>query len=339
MKTKSKPSAVSRGTTKVESTNPQKLRKRYQVRIKQRDPIAESEAAEIRPNKSPSIATKPFEQCLIEFLGASALPEVSAKYQALSGADRPVEKPLASDRALMKEIHRSLYRDLLNYLAEHPCEVGLQVTRLGVVEGNAAVISVMEARKPKALYERAKVDGFAGVRFCPVPQADPAGLGVAVDLVVVVFGQDARSKLATAAARSRGIARFERSTIEWFGPGDTGSIEMVLKSMTSPPFNGLPRGDPFADRQGAFGPGCGSGLRAMITLMCRAQLPVSKALVGFGGGKRMVTRALADIDDSLKLRCKIGPEIVHQNEIPHFFFAEMRRLGWDHISVPIVKLH
>ena len=337
MLTKLKPASKRRGA--ANNNDKPKKPKRFKVRIKERDPIADSEDAHDQPKMAGSAPTKPFEQCMIEYVGASASPELSAKYAALCGAARPVAKPLASDRALMREVELGLGRDLQNRLAGNPSEVGLQVTRLGVVPGNAAVISVMEVRKAKAWYERAKVDGFAAVRFCPVPQADSAVPGIAVDLVTIVFGHDARAKLASAAACSRGPDRFERSSVGWVDGDDTDEIEMALASMFSPPFHCLPQWDPFRDLGDCFDARCESGLRTLITLMCRSQLPLKKLLIGLGGGKRMVKRATADVDDSLKVRCKSEPEIVHQDEIPHFWSSELRRLGWDHISVPIVKLH
>ena len=127
--------------------------------------------------------------------------------------------------------------------------------------------------------------------------------------------------------------------MQWLDGDDVDEIELTLKSMISPPFHGLPEFSPFTESGARFHSRCESGLRAMITLMCRSQLPLKKMPMGFGGGKRMVKRATADVEDSLKLRCKAGPEIVHQEEIPHFWSSELRRLGWDHTSVPIVKLH
>ena len=340
MPKKSKPPAKRGGATNSNSNK--KRPRKFKVQIKQRDPIADSEAAYDQPIRAGLATTKPFEQCMIEYVGAAGLPEVSAKYVALCGADRPVAKPLVCDRVLMKEVELGLFRDLRDHLAQSPSDVGLQVTRLGVVPGDAAVISVMDARKPKGLYERAKVDGIAVVRFCAVPQTDAFVPGIAVDLVTIVFGQDVKSKLATAAARSRGPDGFGRSPYQWFEGDDEDyidDVEMALTNAFSPPFHGLPRWDPFGDLGAQFDAQCVTGLRATITLMCRSQLPLKKALIGFGGGKRMVKRTLTDVDDSLKSRCKAGPAIVHQDEIPHFWSAELRRLGWGHISVPIVKLH
>lgn len=337
MPKKSKPPA-NRRSNATDGASTKKTPRKFKDIRKRRDPIAESEAADTHPTKAASATKKSFEQGLIESVNASGSPELSAKYAALCGAARPVAKPLVCDRGLMKAVELDIGRDLQSLLAESPSDVGLQTTRIGVVSGAHAVISVMEMRKAKALYEKAKVDGIATVRFCAIPGADPAWPDIALDLVTTIWGTDAESKLASAASRSRGPDSYQRSRTDWDEPDEI-DWDMALGGMFSPPFHSLPQWDPLRDRTAEFDRRCDTGKRAAITLMCRSQLPLRKALLGFGGGKRIVKRALANVDESLKARCKAGPAILDENEIPHFWFSELRRQGWDNISVPIVKLH
>lgn len=112
----------------------------------------------------------------------------------------------------------------------------------------------------------------------------------------------------------------------------------MVRSMLSPPFNQLPQGDHLQTSSGAFHHFANNGDRALMTFMCRAQLPVRKALMHFGAGKPIIAGALAKMDHALKLLCKAAPEILHEDAVSHFLFSELRRLDMEDFSVPIVKL-
>ena len=200
------------------------------------------------------------------------------------------------------------------------------------------VIDVPQARKAAQVYKRAKVDGVAGVRLCAVPDPETGDICIGTDVVALFGGNGARTKVGNALQRARTRLGMGRSDIEWLSRDDLDAVSAAFSSIFDAPWPGLSVPDSF-NPGAAFNEASSPGLRALITLMCRSQLSLRRMLIYFGDAKPICKGAIGTVEHALKMQCTQDPEILHRDLIPHFWFAELRRLGLDHMSVPAIKLH
>lgn len=277
------------------------------------------------------------EQRLIEHVRATRNPEVAVKYQTLLGSVRPVARALMCNRPLLKEAEDHIVGEVRKCLAAGSLRFGVQTTRVLVTPGDRANISVADTKKPRSFYDKANLDGIAALRICPVPSVEGCRFAIAEDVVAVFWGRDAEQKLEHRLRRTKPGSQLEQSPVQWFESDDLESLRQVVGSMLLPPFNQLPHGD-LTSPAGSFHPHATKGDRALITFMCRSQLPVRKALMHFGAGKPIIAGALAKMDHTLKTRCKAAAQVLHEDEVAHFLFEELRRLDMENFSVPVVKL-
>ena len=326
-----------RPTAKAKSADPNivqsKKKPRYTVKTKTKDKPAKTKAllpVQIAPCSAVSSR-------LITYGGALASPERVERYEALCGAARPVMKAIASDCVAMDELKNAIAADIRKQFAGIPTRIGIHVARLGVFNGAAVDVSLDEVKKGGLLYKNAGVDGISTIRFCSVPQDDPAVTGIAIDLITLVWGDNADRLVFASTHRKRGPDFFSRAPMQWWEPDDPDGLDLALDMMFSPPFDGLPFLDPTNGELVRFDAQSDRGLRELLTLMCRSQVQISKMMVGYRSGKGIIKRALIRVDELMVRRCKSVREILTQEEIPHFWFAEVRRLELNHISVPIVK--
>lgn len=265
-------------------------------------------------------------------------PEIAAFYEALLGVGRPVSQALCSDVPLVDDCLANLEPPMSRSFAGNGVEYGVQVTRVATSALGCVRFNITKARKAASIYSKAEVDVIGGLRLCPA--VDPErGDSIALDLVAIFGGSGARTKVQEAFGRSREGDRYRRMPITWTSTGDFSTLESCLKDMFRPPWSRLPTRDPLYDPNAAFGDEWRQGQRALITLMCRSQLPLRKMLIGYGAGKAIASGAIGSVEHLLKGRCRAGPEVVHRDEVAHRWFDELRRRGLDHIAVPNLLLH
>lgn len=315
-----------------------KPKKKFNVRTRSKS-TAPTMAPPARGHKTaPPTSASTAEQGLIRYVQAEALPGTAVKYQAALGSEPPVSKGLASDVVACKVVEDCVVDELLTYLANNSVEVAVQVSSLGVSAGEAAELPVARIKMGAALYGRAEVDAISFVRPSPVPRADPAKFGLAQDLVSVMWGQNLENALFAATTRTRSADPFTRSPLSVFPPGDPAWQELTRAIMFSTPLHRRPDHDPLADPAAGFDRACPIGLRALVTLMARLQLPLARALVGIGRGKGIVDRAKSRLKESMKERCKGRPAILRDEEVLHFCFAERDRCKLDQMVPPLVLI-
>lgn len=279
------------------------------------------------------------EDRIIRYARAEGLDDVSDAYNALMGHKRPVDQAICSNVNLLAACQESIVDTFLCKLGSDATEVGVQVTRVSMVSANRALIDVPEARKAAQVYKRAKVDGVAGVRLCAVPDPETGDVIIATDVVALFGGNGVRTKVSNALQRARMPLGMGRSDIEWLSRDDPHAVSAAFKSIFGAPWTQLPNTDPFFNPRAAFNEASPSGLRALITLMCRSQLTLRRMLIYFGDAKPICTGAIGTVEHALMTQCKGDPEILHRDVIPHFWFDELKRLGLDRMSVPAIKLH
>lgn len=313
--------------------------KTYKVIVKPKAGVTERESGPPINATARSFQTSTIASRLIRYVEATDLPEIAVKYEASLGYARPVRLALASDLVACNVLKDGLSAEVRDRLAKTPTGFGLQVARAGVVSGSAARISLQGILKAKKLYERAGIDGFSGVRLCAVPLEDPTHMGIALDLVTFMIGTESDRLVYASTVRSRTPEAFAKTSIQWWEPDDLEGLDVALNRMFCAPFNRLPDCDQTLGEGCDFDPRSESGLRALIVLMCRSQVQLSKMMVGYGSGKAMLSRAFTNVKSAMAERCKAASEILSDEEIIHFWFAELRRLELDDISVPIIRLH
>lgn len=276
-------------------------------------------------------------QDVIEYTGAEDHPEIAAQYGALMGVDRPLSKTPASDGWAHGLAVQRIIEEMSAQLSANPAEVGLRVARFGVVPGSKAVIPIPQIKDASRVYGRAGLEAVSAIRICTVPGADPTNPDLALDLVTISWGEAVSRNLFAATRRSRKPTPFVGSKMKVFEPGDMGWVDgfraLLASSVDAPP-------DPDLPIDGKFDHRCPYGRRALTTLMARSQLPLRRAFVHSGLlGKGILQRAFSKVEGDNNVRCKVGPDLVHQDGIPHFWFDELRRQQLDNISVPIVRHH
>lgn len=260
----------------------------------------------------------------------SASDDTKRKYEALRGIGLPVDDLVASNRVAMDMIAASAAKAVRKHVKAGSLELGFQVTRLGIVDGGAAEISVSDVRKLGSIYKRAGVDAIGAPRVCPVLQPDSATPGLAVDFCSLFFGKGAAGKLANAEYRERYRGGPTRSAVEMLDPRKGSSVKLAFLRMLNAPLGSLPPGEAH-DEDGVGDVG------AFVTLMARSQLRLNKTLVLVGAGKPIMNAITGGLDHTRRKACKEADEVVHIDTLVHFLFAEVRRLGMHDIAVPIVR--
>jgi hypothetical protein len=278
----------------------------------------------------------PIAERLMHFAQAQEDAGRVKRYEAVLGHDRPVDVPLASFSALMREGAAIARSNLSASLAPDDGHLKYQVNRVAICSIEKVAFSVAEARKIATQYGRAGYDGFATVRFSPVPDPDTGAEMMAVDVVVLFCGTPEPKKISR--RRRPAVDGVERSVIETIALSDRAAVKAAIAAMFYPPLTRTPSGDPLDAEGVKFRKGSNQLERALVTLMCRSQLPAKKMLVGFGAGKAIVDAAYSRIDYLLKEKCKGMPEFLHRDLVAHFWFDELRSLELHHLSVPKITL-
>lgn len=275
---------------------------------------------------------------VLQYVGAADHPDLRNRYSALFGDIRPVDVALASYTDLLKEGAKGALASLSSLMATEGGELKFQVNRIAVGPSAKPDFSVGDARKVAAEYGRAGYDGIAEVRFCPVPDPGTGADMIAMDAVALFTGNPTPTYLGKRRRRTKAADGVQRSAVRAFSLNDEAAVNAALAAIFHPPLTRLPTGDPFEQEGQSFAKGSKQAERALVTLMCRSQLPVKKMLIGFGAGKSIVDGVHGRIEYLLKEQCKGTPPLVHRDLVPHFWFGELRRLELHHLSVPEIKL-
>lgn len=316
------------------------MNKKFRVRTKQ-----SSSRRAARPGGTvtsiKSTSKKSLMDRIHEFARTTEAPEVVAFYDSIFGIGRPLDDLVASNQHLLKAMRPLLLSDFEAYLNAQPSRVGREVTRIAVTRGSNADFPIPDVRKAASIYKRAGVDVISTVRFRPVADdGDPNGFAFAVELYALIFGDSAEGKLLAKSRRSRRGTGLNRSRRQWIEPHNTEAIRAAVRGLFSTNYTSPPIEDSFVDLAALpdWSDKNGRNLRAYITMMARAQLPLKYMLVLNGAGGPILARALAEMQHALKESSKDRPPVIHRDGVAHFFFSELRRLGLDDISVPLVRL-
>lgn len=294
-----------------------------------------------RRNRSVAGMRKTIVDRIVARAEATNDPQLSAQYDAIFGRGRPIDDLMATNLELLSRMRPSVLAALRAHLNNHEVPVFRQVTRLGSTPGSNAEISVPAIRKAARLYEQAKIDVIAAVHFIPEPNAaDPHGVGFRLELRVLFFGEAADSKVYAKERSSRSRKKFKRSPVQKIDAGDRTALSEALKQIITPGYTGVPIEDLFLNFEvgSSWADDADRGLRALFTMMARAQLPLKSMLVLHGAGKSVFAHAITEAKRQLDAACKAGPFVIHRDGLVHFFFAELRRLGLHDVSVPLVML-
>ena len=275
---------------------------------------------------------------LMVYVKASEGPPLVDQYGALLGTARPVDVPLASHTELLKEGAKEAFHGLGSSIVRDGAEIQFQVSRIAVRRLDDLIFPIVDARKVATEYGKRGYDGIAGVRLSPLPDADTGEAKIALD-VVAIYSADPNAPPSTRLRKKQAaLGYIQRSGTETFSLNDTRKVKEALAAIFYPPLTRLPPGDDVYDEKRSFAKGSVQGERALVALMCRSQLPISKMLIGFGAGQAVVKSVNAHIDQHMKEACKGKAGVLHRDHVPHFWFDELRRLGLDHLSVPRIKL-
>ncbi|RXZ64252.1 hypothetical protein [Pelagerythrobacter rhizovicinus] len=288
--------------------------------------------------KSRTSSTKPIAERLLQFVEAADDPPLMDRYDALMGVGRPVDDVLASYRDLFKEGAKVGLASIERSMVKEGADLKFQVSRIAIRPFADPDFSIADARKVPAKYGSAGYDGIASVRFCPVPHPDTGADMIAMDTVVLYSGNPPPSRPVRRRRSPAATDGVDHAASVTFNLNDGAAVKAALASIFYPPLAHLPIGDPFEDKDKRFAKGSKQAERALVTLMCRSQLPVKKMLIGFGAGKSIVDGVHGRLEYLLKERCKGTPALVHRDLVPHFWFGELRRLELHHLSVPEIKL-
>ena len=278
----------------------------------------------------------PIAERLMNFAKADEDSGRAKRYEAVLGRDRPVDVPLASYAELFRRGAAVARSNLATSLAPDEGHLKYQVNRVAICSIENVAFSVAEARKVAAKYGREGYDGFAAVRFSPFPDPDTGAEMMAVDVVVLFCGTPERKK--TSRRRRPAVDGVKRSVVKTIAFKDRAAVKAAIAAMFYPPLTRTPSGDPLDVDGVKFRKGSNQLERALVTLMCRSQLPAKKMLVGFGAGKAIVDAAYSWIDYLLKEKNKGMPEFLHRDLVAHFWFDELRRLELHHLSVLKITL-
>jgi len=282
-------------------------------------------------------------QSILEYVGAADDPDALAAYNAIFGIEGPIVDLSIANHVRMSAVRDAVVETMTSHLSQNGQEWGLQVTRLGVVAGSSAEIDVPEVRKQSRIYTQAGVDAITAVVPSPVPlSSDPNGFGIALDSCALVFGPGAESLLQRAElkARPRRKDAPRRTSICWQGPDEADELKAALTRIFRPSLiNGIalegiseaPVSDEWKRRSACR-------KRGFVTLMMRSMLPLKKSLSLVGESRSLVVGAIAAAEGAMKKAQRDSKPCVHPDGLPHFWFRELRRLGLDDISVPLVKL-
>ena len=330
------------------TTNNFSKRKRFKVKLKRSDIV--------QPPIEIS-STGPAADQIHRFMRTQENPGSCTACNSILGIEGAVAETTVANEVQTSAISESVERSVLRQWRTTPTEWGVQTTRICVVPGSAAVIDVRAARKAFRLYSQADVDAIVIVTVGPVPlETDPLGFGLAVDVRAIVFGPNAQAKLTLIEAKSRprragrpshrgaeprrsGAGWMSRSPIVWYKSDDKAALKLELAKLFNPLLTATPEGAghqmPMPD---SWDEPEAKQLRGFVTLMARSMLPLKKALMLIGAGQSVVIGAIANAELELKKARRASEPVIPADGVPHFWFAELRRLGLDNISVPLVKL-
>ena len=288
--------------------------------------------------KAATSSGKPIADRVLELAKAASDPTLKDRYDAIMGVSRPVDDVLASYTELLKDGAKIALAGLKNSVVKEGADLKLQVSRVAVQPFSDLDFSVVDARKVSAKYGKDGFDGIGAVRFCPVPDLDTGADMIAMDTVVLYTGDPPPSRPGRhrrRAASGDGVDHAVPGTLNW---DDRVAIKAALASILYPPLARLPSGDPFQDEERPFAKGSKQAERALVSLMCRSQLPTKKMLIGFGAGKSVIDWVQGHLKYLVGQRRKGNPAVIHQDLVPAFWLGELRRLEINHLSVPSIRL-
>jgi len=297
-------------------------------------------AAQISGSIPPSLLDR-----LISFINPPPGSNVGQAYAAIAGEGIPINELLASHLPATKMISEAIIEGLKKQANDTAIDIGFRNVKIGTLSPAEVEIDVNGLRKDAELYRKAEVDVIAAIRLQPVPwNDDPLGFGLEIALTFLFFGPNARASIAAVEAKRRAPRKAKHRTlapIEWIDASDETAIAGAVQSVVGVSL----LGPKIADLEAAGGVPAGwkahaaSGKRALVTLSILSMLPLRKKLIAAGGGKPMLTAALASAEHRLAVATRGREPIVHRDGIPHFWFQEFKRLSLDNIAVPLVMLH
>lgn len=292
--------------------------------------------------KTPT-AKKSVVERILEFGQVGENLHASSVCHAILGDAGSIVDMSLANQAQMSGILSMAQESVCRYLGENELEWGVQRTRFGVVSGSSAEIDVPRIRKASRFYALAGVDAIVMVVPGPVPlESDRSGFGIALDAYTFVFGPDARSRIHRAEVKSRAhrTASHSRHPMRWYEASEQDALKTELTNMFRPSLIKVPTVD--GDKESALPEDWNSRqsrqLRGYVTLMMRSMQPLKKSVVLIGEGRTLMVGAIAQAEENMKKARRGSEPAVHPDGLPHFWFQQLRRLGLDNISVPLIKL-
>lgn len=293
----------------------------------------------LAPEKSRAKKSSPLD-LILNHTAAGHDPQIESKYLSLAGK-APHDTFISSNRVQMAGIVPPLTDALLNYITENGLEVAVQTTRLGVRPGSAATISATNARKGIQPYRSANLSAVGGLCIAPVPfGADPHGFGLGLTLEVIVFGTNLEARLNRSTRGARNIKKVQpvRTELRFLNPTNREELEAAVKRLLTFPMVDHP------DRESAAYEAArpdwkrkkNRGLRALLTFIARSRLPAKLQLIGIGAGKPLLTGVLARAEHNIRDGSRTSGVALHRDAVEHFWWSELRRLGLDDVSVPLI---
>ncbi|GGD64867.1 hypothetical protein GRI62_11715 [Erythrobacter arachoides] len=264
------------------------------------------------------------------------MPGISEQYQAVLGTGRPVAAPLASYGEMLREGAGIALAGLRNTVPKGE-DLMLQVSRVAIQPFDALNFSLADVRKVAAKYDKEGYDGLAGARFCSVPEVETKIPLMAMDVVALYFGNPPTKIRRGPRRRFVATDSIERSTALTISLNDQRALRAALAAIFYPPLTRTPTGDLLDDNNDRFIKGGSPMERAFVTLMCRSQVSLKKSLIGFGAGKAVVAGAVGHIEHLQRKGCKGRVEVIHRDLVPHFWHSELKRLGFEHLALPMIR--
>jgi hypothetical protein len=280
---------------------------------------------------------------ILSYYNISDDPKLLSEYDSLFGYGPPIEDLVASNLPERTNLAATLLKTFTSSTDFRELEIAVQIQRLGITSVFDPQIDISTGRKKVDLHRKTNVGAIAAINFYPVPDTRyPLGVGIVIEAVSILFGQNAQSEIAHPNPRRRRwrISSPLTTSITWLEPGNDEMLKEAFGRMLTPSLTGNKEAK--RDRDLIFSPEwtdeASPEMRAFVSFMALTMLPIKRQLLCSGAGKPLVASAIANAEHRFKIARKRGPSPIHRDGVTHFWFSELRRLGLDDLKVPLIKL-
>lgn len=263
------------------------------------------------------------------------------RYEAIIGTE-PHAVLLASNQVHQHHISKAVHLGLRRMAKLEGFQLAFQAESMGRIPASSLVIPLKSAKARSKVYARAGASSISVLDFLDVPMPDDSsGWGIELRVISLIFGVNISSDVMMAQRQARMGRSDPVCSLDWVDATSKRALREAVERVLMPPLVGSEE-----SREAARLAQCDdvwmkkkrAQQRAWVMLHLLSMLPMARRFSAQGAGRQILEPAVRQAVVQTNEAARGRRTAIHPDGVPHFWFHELRRLGFEDIGMGMLML-